>query len=83
MHEPESTDRRVHRTALVRIRRKMRIPQVQLAQAVGVNRSSLSLWEHGFQNLPEPIIAAIAEYLREELETLQDIEVNNASAVSA
>jgi transcriptional regulator with XRE-family HTH domain len=55
------------RIALVGLRLRLRLTQLAVSRACRVNRSSLSLWENGFANLPDETLDRIQDYLTDEL----------------
>jgi transcriptional regulator with XRE-family HTH domain len=69
METPEQT---IRREAIVRIRKRLRVTQLDVSQATGVGRSILSLWENGYTGLDEATIDSIVEFLSQERRRLLD-----------
>lgn len=45
--------------ALVGIRRRLKVTQVELADAIGVDARTVSRWETGFTDIPTPVAVLI------------------------
>jgi len=65
------------RIALIGLRERLRLRQLDVARATGVNRSSLSLWENGFATLPTATLDAIEDYLTSELAEMKAAAFGN------
>jgi transcriptional regulator with XRE-family HTH domain len=61
------------RLALVALREQLRITQLDVARACHINRTTVSLWEAGFANLPPEALDRIEQYLHAELEKLKEL----------
>ncbi len=70
-HTPEEC-----RAALVGLRERLRLSQLDVAKACNVNRTTLCLWEHGHTTLPDETLGAITNYLADELASLKAVEVS-------
>jgi len=68
------------RQVLIRLRQRLRIPAIELATAVKVHNSTLSLWENGHVSLAEDKLTAIEDYLAGELAALKLIQHDRGRA---
>jgi len=63
------------RQALIRIRKRLRLRQADVAMAAGISQPWLSLWETGYGELPEEVLDKIADFLLAEVNELRDPEL--------
>lgn len=61
------------RLELVGLRERLRLKQVAVARACGINRTSFTLWENNHVNLPSETLDRIEHFLNDELAKLQEI----------
>jgi transcriptional regulator with XRE-family HTH domain len=67
------------RSALVKLRQRLRITGLEVAAATKVLPTKVSLWEHGHVNLPTEKVDAIENYLTGELAKLKQLELDRVS----
>ncbi len=56
--------------SLLELRRERRIGQVELAQAIGVSKGIVSLWEHGKREPTLSNLLALADFFQVSLDVL-------------
>ena len=62
------------------LRKRLGIQQAAVAQAVGIDRSRLCMWEKGFVSLKPEEISRVQSYLANELETIKALTIPQLGA---
>ena len=65
------------RWGLVQLRKRLGLPQVQLASALGLDQSAFCRWERGQRRLPSEVVDKIEEYLSDRLLTLKSLPAHS------